>query len=99
MTIAIAEAIAYLLANRDRYIQPAPKRRRRRQAPDSQPSASSQAQSTLSHHVRHCTICHHPECQAIEEEFIHWHSPRIIDHSYGVGARSVYRHARALGLF
>ncbi len=99
MTIAIAEGIAYLLANRDRYIKPAPKRRRRREAPDSQPSASSQAQSTLSHHARHCTICHHPERQAIEEEFIHWHSPRIIEHSYAVGARSVYRHARALGLF
>lgn len=64
MTIAIAETIAYILATRDRYIQSTPKRRRRRQAPDSPPSASSQAQSTLSHHVRHCTICHHPERQA-----------------------------------
>ncbi|HEV3482017.1 MAG TPA: hypothetical protein VGR97_06765 [Candidatus Acidoferrales bacterium] len=99
MTIALAEAIAYLLANRDRYIKPAPKRRRRRQTPASQPSTSSQSQSMLSHHARHCTICHHPERQAIEEEFIHWHRPKSIASDHAVGARSVYRHARALGLF
>lgn len=99
MTIAIAEAIAYILATRDRYIQSAPKRRRRRQAHDSQPSTSSQAQSTLSHHTRLCTICHHPERQAIEEEFIHWHSPKTIAVDHAIGVRSVYRHARALGLF
>ena len=99
MTIAIAEAIAYMLAARDRYIQSATKRRRRRQDTASQPSTSSQAQSTLSHHTRHCTTCHHPERQAIEEEFIHWHSPTRIAVDHGIGARSVYRHARALGLF
>ncbi|HEY6443530.1 MAG TPA: hypothetical protein VIY66_09345 [Candidatus Acidoferrales bacterium] len=99
MTIAIAEAIAYMLAARDRYIQTAPKRRRRAQVPASQLPTPSQAQSTLSHHTRHCTICHHPERQAIEEEFIHWHSPTRIAIDHGIGARSVYRHARALSLF
>jgi hypothetical protein len=99
MTIAVAKAIAYLLANRDRYIQSVPKRRHRNKAPASQPSTSSQSQSTLSHHARHCTICHHPERQAIEEEFIHWHRAKNIASDYAVGARAVYRHARALGLF
>ncbi|HEY6904952.1 MAG TPA: hypothetical protein VI216_11640 [Candidatus Acidoferrales bacterium] len=100
-TIAIAEAIAYILSIRDRYIEPepAPKRRRRRQVRSSQPLATSQSQPARSHHTRHCTICHHPERQAIEEEFIGWHSPKGIAQSYAVGARSVYRHARALGLF
>lgn len=97
-TIAIAQAIACLLANRDRYIEPAPKRRRRRVS-SSQALAPSQSQSTLSHHARHCTICHHPERQAIEEEFIHWHRAKSIASDYAVGARAVYRHARALGLF
>lgn len=99
MTIALAETIAYLLANRDRYIKPAPKRRRRLQAPSPEAPAPSQSQPTLSHHARHCTICHHPERQAIEEEFIHWHSPKSIASDHAVGVRSVYRHARALGLF
>ena len=101
MTIALAETIAYILATRDRYIEPepTPKRRRRRQAPAPEAPAPSQSQPTLSHHARHCTICRHPERQAIEEEFIHWHSPKNIAHGYAVGARSVYRHARALGLF
>ena len=98
-TIAVAEAIAYLLANRDRYIQSAPNRGRRSKAPASQPSTSSQSQSPLSHHARHCTICHHPERQAIEEEFIHWHRAKNIASNYAIGARAVYRHARALGLF
>lgn len=39
MTIAIAEAIAYLLANRDRYIKSAPKRRRRVASPNPSPSS------------------------------------------------------------
>jgi hypothetical protein len=99
-TIAFAQAIALLLANQNRIPEPAPKRPCRKQTPASQaPAALSKPQSTLSHHARHCTICHHPERQAIEEEFIHWHSPKSIASDYAVGARSVYRHARALGLF
>lgn len=99
MTIALAETIAYILAIRDRCIKPAPKPRRRRQAPSPEAPAPSQSQPTLSHHARHCTICHHPERQAIEEEFIHWHRPKSIASDHAVGVRSVYRHARALGLF
>jgi len=101
MTIAIAEAIVFLLTNANRFAEPepAPKCRRRRQVPTSQTPAPSQPEPTLSHHARHCTICHHPERQAIDEEFIHWHSPKTIAADYAVGMRSVYRHARALGLF
>ncbi len=51
-------------------------------------------------HARKCEICHHPEREAIEEEFTDWHSPDNICDSYGLKARSViYRHAHALGLF
>jgi len=55
--------------------------------------------SARDHHSRHCTICHHPERAAIEEEFIHWHNPSDIGFDYEVGHRAVYRHAHATGLF
>lgn len=54
---------------------------------------------SLSHHSRHCTICRHPDREAIEEDFVHWHPPRRIAHEYDVNVRAVYRHARAAGLF
>jgi len=101
MTITIAEAIVFLLTNANRFAEPepAPMCRRRRQVPTSQTPAPSQPEPALSHHARHCTICHHPERQAIDEEFTHWYSPKTIASDYAVGMRSVYRHARALGLF
>jgi hypothetical protein len=53
----------------------------------------------LDHHQRRCTICHHPDRDAIEEEFIHWHSVREIAFGYEVERRSLYRHAHAFDLF
>jgi hypothetical protein len=51
-------------------------------------------------HARRCAICHHPERDAIEEEFVHWfHADRIVEH-YELPSRSgVYRHAYATGLY
>jgi len=51
-------------------------------------------------HARRCAICHHPERDAIEEEFVHWfHADRIAE-DYELPSRSgVYRHAYATGLY
>ncbi|MFZ0638170.1 MAG: hypothetical protein WAM59_00605 [Candidatus Acidiferrales bacterium] len=55
----------------------------------------------LARHRRKCTVCHHPEREAIEDLFIHWHSPEAICNIFndkGIGWIAVYRHAYALGL-
>src|SRR5579864_3013656 len=53
-------------------------------------------------HSRKCAICHHPEREAIEELFIHWHSPQAIseffDQDETITWLAIYRHAYALGL-
>ncbi len=52
-------------------------------------------------HRRLCTICHHPEREAIEEAFLQWRNVRLIAgefHASG-GPTAIYRHARALNLF
>src|ERR1700693_3644652 len=51
-------------------------------------------------HARKCTICNHPEREAIEEEFLHWHHPDGIAAAYELGSeRAVYRHAHAVGIY
>ena len=53
----------------------------------------------LERHSRRCIICHHPEREDIEEEFVHWRSPSRLAHDYKLSDyRTVYRHARAAGL-
>ncbi|HEV2491210.1 MAG TPA: hypothetical protein VGT03_15500 [Candidatus Acidoferrales bacterium] len=53
-------------------------------------------------HSRKCAICHHPEREAIEDLFIHWHSPQDISEFFykdeTITWVSIYRHAYALGL-
>jgi hypothetical protein len=59
----------------------------------------SQATS-LGRHRRNCTVCSHAKCAEIESDFVSWRSPGAIAQEYGLADRSsVYRHARALGLF
>jgi hypothetical protein len=62
-------------------------------------SRPSRGLSANSHHTRHCIICHHPERDAIEEEFLHWHSPDTIAAGFKVPWRGIYRHAHAFNLF
>jgi hypothetical protein len=53
----------------------------------------------LSRHQRKCVICHHPDRDEIEEEFIHWGIVWQMSKDYGIDDyRSIYRHARATGL-
>jgi hypothetical protein len=54
----------------------------------------------LSHHERHCVICHHPEREDIEEAFLNWRETSSIRHDFDIPSRTtIYRHARACGLF
>jgi len=51
-------------------------------------------------HARICKICHHPEREAIERDFLDWQNPRAIVAKYNLTSRSaIYRHAHALDLF
>jgi hypothetical protein len=51
-------------------------------------------------HQRKCNICAHPDRDLIEQEFLNWRKPYFIAKSYGLeDHHSVYRHARAAGLY
>jgi hypothetical protein len=50
-------------------------------------------------HRRKCSVCNHPERDAIEEEFLDWRSPQAIGTHYGIHKNSIYCHAHAMGLF
>jgi hypothetical protein len=55
--------------------------------------------AALERHSRKCIICHHPEREAIEEEFLHWRAPWKLAEDYSLADyRTIYRHARAAGL-
>ncbi len=54
----------------------------------------------FSRHSRRCSICSHPDRDAIEGEFIRWRSPQKIAKDYDLPDRTaIYRHAHATGLF
>lgn len=71
------------------------RRSRRKPAPAAQPVEVL----SLAAHESRCTICCHEDRADIEEEFVHWHSPRNIAQTYDVTARAIYRHAHAFNLF
>jgi hypothetical protein len=55
--------------------------------------------AALERHSRKCIICHHPEREAIEEEFLHWRAPWKLAEDYNLADyRTIYRHARAAGI-
>lgn len=53
----------------------------------------------LRRHRRKCVICRHKKREAIEEAFVHWHSPQYIAIGFRISERTLFRHAHALGLF
>jgi len=64
----------------------------------SKPTAHRRA--GLNHHRSHCTICRHPERDAIEQSFLHWERPTVIARDFQLADRRVVnRHAHALDLF
>ena len=51
-------------------------------------------------HSRCCSICSHPDRDAIEADFVRWRSPIQIAEDYEIpDRRNIYRHAHATGLF
>ena len=51
-------------------------------------------------HSRQCEICHHPQREAIDDEFLHWQPPDYIVEHYKLPSRSaLYRHAHATGIY
>ncbi len=56
-------------------------------------------ESAAERHQRKCRICHHPERDDIEEDFVNWMKPSSMARLYDVPRVAIYRHARAAGLF
>ncbi len=62
------------------------------------PAPSGEPRSAIERHARKCMVCHHPEREAIEEEYLNWHSPSKSAAHHNIAPRTLYRHAEALGL-
>jgi len=54
--------------------------------------------SALNRHERKCLVCNHPDRNAIEDEYLHWHHPHSIAVDYDLRERSIYNHVNATGL-
>lgn len=53
----------------------------------------------LERHSRLCSVCSHPDRDAIEADYLHWRDPEEIAEDYGFSNfHPIYRHARATGL-
>jgi len=65
-----------------------------------QPLATNHSPLDLSRHERRCSVCQHPERDAIEEAFLDWRPITRITSEFKLpGRTSIYRHAHAFGLF
>jgi len=64
-----------------------------------EPQKSAVGRLNMNKHESHCTVCRHPEREAIEQEFIHWLSPRATADDFEIDVRAIYRHAHAFNLF
>jgi len=61
--------------------------------------SKKEAADSLARHERKCSICRHPDREAIEESFREWDDAFDIAEDFGLkDTRTVYRHARATGL-
>jgi hypothetical protein len=63
-------------------------------------SEASELPPSEDRHSRKCTICNHPEREAIDEAFLHWSRGERIVRDYNLPSlSSLYRHAHACGLW
>ncbi len=63
-------------------------------------STSSSFPPDFARHARRCSVCSHPDRDAIEGDFIRWRSPELIARDYKIPDRaSIYRHVHSTGLF
>lgn len=67
--------------------------------PPKRPLPTPPAGINMNKHESHCSVCQHPQREVIEEEFIHWFSPRATARDHGIDVRAIYRHAHAFNLF
>ncbi|MFY9802317.1 MAG: hypothetical protein WAK78_20780 [Candidatus Acidiferrales bacterium] len=64
------------------------------------PYAYNSISPDFSRHSRRCSVCAHPDRDAIEADFVRWRGPETIAKNYKIVDRgSIYRHAHATGLF
>jgi predicted DNA-binding protein YlxM (UPF0122 family) len=54
---------------------------------------------SLGRHRAQCSICSHPNCDQIEEQWLDWVSPERTADIFKVSRFAIYRHCRALNLF
>jgi hypothetical protein len=60
----------------------------------------SSALPDLKRHARKCAICHHPNRADLEEDFLDWRNADLIKKEFDLpNYHTIYRHARALGLY
>jgi hypothetical protein len=63
-------------------------------------AAARKSRAALRRHSRKCSVCKHPDREAIEHEFLRWRSPDDIAEDYGIADHSaIYRHVHATGIF
>ena len=82
---------------------PRPRRRRPRldlRSGERKPRKSLAEMSALERHERKCQICRHRHREEIDSDFLHWHdvSDIVFDNKLP-NRRTLYRHARATGLY
>jgi hypothetical protein len=68
-------------------------------APRPQSQPKSQNEIDLARHQRCCSICRHPDRDAIEEAFLQWWNVRVMEREFEIDESAIYRHAHALKLF
>jgi hypothetical protein len=74
-------------------IQPERKSRRRR-------NSRQRKRARLNYHRVRCSVCNHPERDAIEEAFLMWRCPTELAREFKLNHRkAIYAHANAFGLF
>jgi|HubBroStandDraft_5_1064220.scaffolds.fasta_scaffold33018_2 hypothetical protein len=62
--------------------------------------ANSKSETPHERHARKCAVCHHPDRELIDQDFLHWHSAGTICDDYQLhDTRVVYRHAHATGIY
>jgi hypothetical protein len=63
-------------------------------------TAPKEGRASIGRHQRKCTVCHHPQRQGIEQEYLRWRSPAAIAREFGLtGPTTIYRHVHATGIF
>lgn len=62
-------------------------------------ASSDEVPPDFARHARQCSVCSHPDRDAIEADFLDWRSPKAIAQDYNLSSfYPIYRHARATGL-